>query len=78
MQHKMQQMIDDGICGIYVVFMSYFRWHEDYIKVSYTAIFMGSTNIIKRYCQNESNPDNFKALLRLINFIPNRQLHVQS
>ena len=72
----MQQMIDDGICdGIYKETVDH---TSDDMKVSYTAIFMGSTNVIKRYCQNQTNLDNFKALLRLINLIPSRQLHDQS
>ena len=63
-QNKMQQMINDGIRdGIYKVTVDDLKT----FKISYTAIFMGSTNIMKRCCQNQTNLDNFMALLRLIN-----------
>ena len=68
-QNKMQQMINDGIRdGTYKVTVdNNFDDLKTFLKVFYTAIFMGSTNIMKRCCQNDTNLDNFMALLRLIN-----------
>ena len=37
------------------------------LKVFYTSIFMGNTNIMQKLFQNDTNLDNFMALLRLIN-----------
>ena len=40
---------------------------KTFLKVFYTAIFMGNTNIMQKCFQNDTNLDNFMALLRLIN-----------
>ena len=67
-QNEMQQMINDGIRdGISEVTADNTL---DDLKTFQSFLyreFYGSTNIMKRCCQNQTNLVNFMALLRLIN-----------
>ena len=67
-QNKVQQMINDWIRdGIYKVTADNTLDDLKTFKSFLYRNFYGSTNIMKRCCQNQTNLVNFMALLRLIN-----------